>query len=90
MSSVLKTQWMKLNDSYFLMIQVHREGWQLAEWQNIGEVHLRQIYLGIHPVYVSVAEDRKRREKTVLGNFQTLHEAQSMVEATCGAEPATS
>jgi len=80
MVAALRSQWYQVENSYFFLVRLHREGWQLTEWFNGGEVHLRQVYAAEPAQFYAVAEEPSGG-RTILDRFPRLQEAQRAVEA---------
>jgi hypothetical protein len=75
----MTAQWHQVENSYFLLVRVQREGWALPEWTNGGEVQLRQVYSTEPPSFCAIVED-PTRGRTIIDRFPGLREAQEAVE----------
>ncbi len=76
----IKTKWVELDDSHFLMAHVLRTGWQRAEWLTVGEVQLRQISAASEPKYFAIVNDQRVSGKNVLERFASVVDAKASVE----------
>jgi hypothetical protein len=76
-----KFRWISCEDTYILMRKTTIG--QLAEWQPIAEVFLRQVYAAVPAKWFATV--RSEPQNQFLGRLETMEEAKGVVENALGA-----